>query len=65
MSEIRASWLFGRVRCRLSSGAAHHDVGIEEPTYFDVNEAGTQVVCSVMNTRRETIVFLLVLCGLR
>lgn len=29
--------------------AAHHDVGIEEPTYFDVNEAGTQVVCSVMN----------------
>ena len=29
--------------------AAHHDFGIADQTYFDVNERGTQVLCDVMD----------------
>ena len=29
----------------LSLAAAHHDFGIDEPTYYAVNETGSQVVC--------------------
>ena len=29
--------------------AAHHDFGIEEPTFFSVNERGTEVVCEAMD----------------
>jgi nucleoside-diphosphate-sugar epimerase len=33
----------------LHLAAAHHDFGIEERTYFDVNERGTRVICEVMD----------------
>lgn len=29
--------------------AAHHDFGIEEQTYYDVNEGGATVICEVMD----------------
>ncbi|MEY4169464.1 MAG: hypothetical protein RLZ94_537, partial [Actinomycetota bacterium] len=28
-----------------SLAAAHHDFGIDEATYFDVNEQGSRVIC--------------------
>jgi len=33
----------------LHLAAAHHDFGIERPTFFDVNEAGTRVLTEVMD----------------
>lgn len=32
--------------------AAHHDTGIDVPTYFDVNENGTRVVLQVMKEKK-------------
>ncbi len=42
----------------LHLAAAHHDFGITEATYFDVNEAGSSVICNGMDEAGiETICF--------
>jgi nucleoside-diphosphate-sugar epimerase len=33
--------------CVLHLAAAHHDFGIPDPTFFDVNERGARVICDV------------------
>jgi nucleoside-diphosphate-sugar epimerase len=38
----------------LHLAAAHHDFGIAEPTFFDVNAAGAEVVCQAMDDQGIT-----------